>query len=171
MGAISSVTMMSTLTLQNLGIVLGSPSRTTSVSTEETKKLDSVGPLGDLPVVAIGTGGINPQSSKEAPHTGLSVFEGSGHCVLANLMVERVKTWDAERSGLLQQNESIAQYFMRERESTITERRKVFEEREKIAKEKKRDDQKDKRIEEVEKELERLKQEKSSLEIKLEDRT
>ncbi|KAJ4961391.1 hypothetical protein NE237_021301 [Protea cynaroides] len=117
----------------NKGIVLGSPTHTPLVSSEETKKLDPVGPLNDLPMIVAGTRAINPQSFNEAPHTNLSVHEIFGcYEVLktlstidrANLMVKRVKSWDAKHSGLLQQNESITQDLTRERESTITERRK-----------------------------------------------
>ncbi|KAJ4948005.1 hypothetical protein NE237_000145 [Protea cynaroides] len=105
-------------------IVLGSPTCTVSVSSKEIKNLDSTGPMGNLPVVAAGTGGVNPQSSDNTPRTNLAVHEDSSHCELANLMVERVKAWDAERFCLLQQHESIAQDLKRERESTITKRRK-----------------------------------------------
>ncbi|KAJ4977431.1 hypothetical protein NE237_002537 [Protea cynaroides] len=88
---------------------------------------------------------------------------------LANLMVERVKAWDAERFGLLQQNESLAQDVMKEKENTTIGRNKVFVEREMVVKEKERADQKDKKIKEFEKELEKPKEEKSSLESKLQE--
>ncbi|KAJ4950961.1 hypothetical protein NE237_027793 [Protea cynaroides] len=132
-------------------------------------------------MVAAGTRGVNPQSSDNAPHTDLNVREDSGHYEvlntlstmgLANLMVERVKAWDAERSGLLHQYESIAQDLKRERESTITKKRKVFKEMEKVAKEKERADEEKNRVEEVEEveeEFRRLKEEKSSLEIKFKE--
>ncbi|KAJ4969686.1 hypothetical protein NE237_002785 [Protea cynaroides] len=105
-------------------------------------------------------------SSCSGPHVDLvghrEALKALSDIYLINLMVERVRAWDAEHS-------SLTQDLKKERENTIAERRKVFEEREKVKKEKERVDREKKRVEEVEIKLKRLKEEKFDLEIKLKE--
>ncbi|KAJ4973992.1 hypothetical protein NE237_007166 [Protea cynaroides] len=141
------------ITSSNKGIVLASPTQTVSVLSEETKNIDSVGPSGDLPIVVAGTGGVNPQSLDNTPHTDLNVHEDSGHCEVLNTL----STIDLAPIVRV-----YSSRFEEGKREYNTERRKVFEEWEKVAKEKKR-------VEEVEEELGRLKEEKFSLKIKLKE--
>ncbi|KAJ4960114.1 hypothetical protein NE237_020024 [Protea cynaroides] len=64
----------------NKSIVLGSPLRSASASSEGTKNLDFAKPSGDLPVTATGTEGIDLQHLQtNPPYIDLTVPEDSGH--------------------------------------------------------------------------------------------
>ncbi|KAJ4957704.1 hypothetical protein NE237_024815 [Protea cynaroides] len=135
----------------NKGIIICSPLRTASTSSERTKNLDSTNPSGDLPIITAGIEdtGLQPLYI-DSPYIDLTVLEGSGHFEawndpiflsaidLANNIVQianRVKILVVERLDVLQKCEAMAHNLMKERENVITEINRADKEKRKADKE------------------------------------